>query len=218
MRINVYGDIIRNDDKWVYDWFEYDSTCPKDVAEKIEKANGEKLDIYINSGGGDVVAGSEIYSAIREYQGDVLIHITGLAASAASVIAMAGRSTMSPTAQIMVHNVSSQTHGNYHDMDKMSEILQNANQAIASAYVAKSGMSMNDALALMDNETWLTAEKAKELGLIDDISENQNLRLAATSGMSIPPAIIDKLKSLRAEREMQEQFDELKNGGIKNEF
>lgn len=199
MRIDIKGVIIPNDDKWIYDWFEIESTCPKEVNDAIEKANGEKLDIYINSGGGDIFAGSEIYTAIRNYNGQAEAHVTGIAASSASIILCACKSEISPTAQVMVHNVTSYAGGDYHDMDKMSEILQNCNDALASAYCTKTGMSKEEALAMMDKETWLTAEKAVEIGLVDKIMESKNIQLVASIGnMMIPQEVINKMRNQRA--------------------
>lgn len=196
MKIDVKGSIVSSNDKWVYDWFGMEATCPKDINSAIDKANGETLDVFINSGGGDIFAGSEIYSSLRTYTGQVNIHVVGLAASAASVIMCAGKSDISPTAMVMVHNVSSMAQGDYHDMDKSSEILQKANQTIAAAYVAKTGMSESDALAMMDKETWLSAKDAVEKGLIDKIAESQNLQLVAAFGSPmLPRSVIDKIRN-----------------------
>ncbi len=196
MRIDVKGTIICNDEKWIYDWFEYDSTCPNDVLKAIDKANGEPLEVYINSGGGDIFAGSNIYAALQSYKGEVNIHVVGFAASAASVIACAGKSDISPTAMVMVHNVSSNAQGDYHAMDKKSDILQAANKAMAAAYTAKTGMSEKEALAMMDQETWLTAQQAVDKGLIDKIAESQNLKLvAAYQSPVIPQSVIDKVRN-----------------------
>lgn len=207
MRIDIKGSIIPDNDAWIYDWFEIPFTCPKAVNEAILKANGEALDIYINSGGGDIFAGSEIYSAIRSYNGIVNNHIVGLAASAASVIACAAHSGISPTGMIMVHNVSCYAGGDYHDMDKMSETLKKANETIANAYVAKTGMSMKDALALMDKETWLSAQDAIEKGLVDEISESKNIQLAASfdSGL-LPQSVINKMRNQQAENAKADFF------------
>lgn len=195
MRIDIRGVIVPNDDAWVYDWFGMENTCPKTVNDILNTAGGESIDVYINSGGGDIFAGSEIYSALRSYVGKVNIHITGLAASAASVIACAGYSDISPTAMMMVHNVSSCARGDYHDMDKESEVLQKANKSICAAYMHKCGISESDALAMMDEETWLTAEDAVKLGLVDKIADSQNLQLVASSNPLLPRGIIDKIKS-----------------------
>lgn len=195
MRIDIKGTIIPNDDAWVYDWFEIDCTCPKAVNEALTKADGQNIDVYINSGGGDIFAGSEIYSALRSYNGKVDIHITGLAASAASVIACAGHSDISPTAMMMVHNVSSCIKGDYHDMDKESEVLQKANQAICSAYMDKCGITEQEALLMMDKETWMTAQDAVDMGLVDEIATSKNLQLIASVGEVLPRAVIDKIKN-----------------------
>ena len=190
MKLNLSGDIVPNDDKWVYDWLGYDAACPNDVHEFLEKAAGEPVDVYINSGGGDVFAGSEIYEALRDYSGEVTIHVI-YAASAASVIMCARRSVIAPTGMVMVHNVAAVSRGDYHAMDKSSEILQKANQAIAAAYTAKSGKSEQEVLELMDRETWLTGQEAVDAGLVDAISEG---RLVAAGLGTIPHEVIDRIK------------------------
>lgn len=196
MKIDVRGTIIPNDDKWIYDWLEMDSTCPNDIQKAIDQANGEPLEVYINSGGGDIFAGSDIYATLRSYKGRVNIHVVGVAASAASVIACAGISDMSPTAMMMVHNVSTIAQGDYRVMDKKSDILQTANKAMAAAYIAKTNMSEKEALAMMDEETWLTAQQAVDKGLIDKIAESQNLKLvAAYQTPVLPQAVIDKVRN-----------------------
>ena len=170
MRVNIEGVIVSNDEKWIYDWYLMDAICPKDIQNAIESANGEKLDVYISSGGGDIFAGADIYTALKMYPGEVNIYIPSLAGSAASEIAMAGKSFMSPNALMMVHNVSVYgASGDYHEMDKTSEMLQKANQSIANAYMVKSGMGKDETLEMMDKTTWLTAQDAKEKGLIDEI-------------------------------------------------
>lgn len=182
-RINVYGVIIPNDYKCYYDYFEEDSTCPRDIGKAIEEANGDSLEVYINSPGGIIEAGSEIYTMLREYKGQVTIRIVGEACSCASIIAMARRCEMSPTALMMVHCVSSGARGNHSDMEKMAEVLKIADDALSNAYMDKSGMSKEEVLAMMENETWLTAEKAKEKGLVDVImfEEAAPLRLSASN-------------------------------------
>ena len=193
MKIEIHGDIIPNDNKWVYDWLDMDSTCPRDVNDAITKANGEPLEVYINSGGGDIFAGSEIYTALKAYKGDVIIHIVGLAGSAASVIACARKSDITSTGMMMVHNVSSTARGDYHAMDKSSEILKKANEAIASAYVEKTGKSEADVLAMMDRETWLTGKDAVEAGLVDSVASFG--RLVAAGPSTLPPQVVEKLKN-----------------------
>lgn len=217
MDIYVNGTIVDSDDAWIYDLFEIENMSPTKMKDALKEANGNDVDIFINSGGGSVFAGSEIYSMIQRYKGNVTIHVTGLAASAASVIACAGKCLMAPTAQMMVHNVSSYGSGDYKNFNKMSEILKKANEAIAAAYVQKSGMSMQDALELMDVETWLTAKDALEYGLIDGIEENQNANkqtesndltpsLAASTATMLPREVLNKFNAeknnVKAEIEM----------------
>ncbi len=194
-KIEVKGTIVGNADKWIYEWFGMDATCPKDVNAAISEANGEPLLVEINSGGGDVFAGSEIYTALKAYAGTVEINIVGLAASAASVIAQAGHSRISPTALFMVHNVSGSAAGDFHDMQQEAEILQTANKAVAAAYLEKTGKSMEELLGIMDAETWMDAQKAVEYGFVDEVMFASAPTL--TNGIGVLPAqTIHKLKDL----------------------
>lgn len=202
MKIDIRGVIVSNDDKWIYDWLEMDSTAPKDVLPLIEKASGERLDVYINSGGGDLFTGSEIYAALAAYNGQIAIHITGMAGSAASVIAMAGQSDIAPTAMIMIHNVELGVSGDQNMMDTAGKIIRTANKAISAAYQLKTGKTEKELLAMMDASadnfgTWLTAKEAVEQKFVDQIAVNQNVKLAAAFGAPmLPPQLIDKLRAL----------------------
>lgn len=206
MRIGIKGTIIPSDEAWIYDWFGIENTNPKKVLSLLEQADGEDVDVDINSGGGDVFAGSEIYSALRSYQGKVNIHVVGLAASAASVIACAAHSDISPTGQVMVHNVRMTAGGDYHEMDHASEILQTANRSIAAAYMEKTGMSEKDALKLMDRESWMTAQDAVDCGLIDEIAQPKQetpLQLVAAACNVLPAGIIAKMQAEKMKLQME---------------
>lgn len=168
VEIEVRGTIVPDGDKWIYDYFEQPCTTAADIRNKIRSANGDVLEVSVNSPGGDIFVASEIYTALKNYN-NVKIKVTGLAASAASVIAMAGYCEMSPTAQMMVHNVWTCQSGDYRDMDSASESLKKANRSIANSYCVKSGMSMEAALKMMDDTTWMTAQDAKALGLVDKV-------------------------------------------------
>jgi ATP-dependent Clp endopeptidase proteolytic subunit ClpP len=198
-KISVKGTVVSNDDKWVYDWFGMDSVSPGDVAKGITEANGEDIEVEINSGGGDVFAGSEIYTALRSYKGNVLISIVGLAASAASVIAMAGKSQITPTGLFMIHNVSSGAQGDYHDMDHASDVLKVANQSIANAYKSKTGLSDKDLLSFMDKETWMSAEEAVKNKFVDNVMfENKftnHSKMAFYNGVVLPRETIEKIRN-----------------------
>ena len=207
-RIDIKGVMIPNDYKWYYDWFGADSTAPKDVTDVLKNVQpGDEVEVMINSPGGIIDVGSEIYTMLRQCAADVKIYITGQACSAASIVAMAGYCEMSPTALMMVHCVSSGTEGNHSDMEHMAETLRTADNALSTAYVAKSGMSLEEALEMMEHETWLTADQAKEKKLIDKVmfeEKETNLQLVAGPMFKLP----DQTK-MNAARKMMESGEEV---------
>lgn len=169
-RFDLRGPMIPNDYKWYYDWFGEDSTCPADLKKIMDIFQpGDELEVYINSPGGVIDVGSEIYTMLRSHAEETKIYITGEACSAASIVAMAAHCEMAPTALLMVHCVSSGASGNHNAMEKAAEILRTADEALCNAYVAKAGMTKEEALAMMEHETWLTADQALERGLIDKV-------------------------------------------------
>lgn len=220
--INIRGDIVGDDDKWFYDWFNMAATCPKDVKEILNAAeDNEPIEVLINSGGGSVMAGQEIYSALKGND-RVTIKIQSLAGSAAGVVAMAGRSQISPVAMIMVHNVSmSGASGDYHDMQKNAEILKQMNTALAAAFVEKSGRPMDNILKLMDRETWLTANQCLEYGFVDEIISDQKAPAYTNSycGMWLTDekrqqAITEKKQKEAKEAEAKEILEDLDFYGV----
>ncbi|HAB7745335.1 TPA_asm: Clp protease ClpP [Listeria monocytogenes] len=200
-RIDVKGVIVSNDDKWIYDYFEMDSTSPNDVNNALKDAV-EPVEVVINSGGGNVYAGSEIYSTLKEYSAGVTVKIVGLAASAASVIAMAGQKVkIAPTAQIMIHNVSTYAAGDYRDLKHESNVLENYNKSICSAYVLKTGKEESELLEMMNAETWLNAKEAKEYGFADEVMFDEqipNLAASLTTTM-LPENVINKIRNSKPE-------------------
>ena len=209
MKANVKGIIVPDDDKWIYSLFGITATSPKDISDAIGKADGQTLDVYINSPGGDVDSASEIYAALKGYAG-TKIHIVGFCASAASLIAMAGWSEMVSTARMMVHRVSAYAEGNYHEHDDTSEALQKADRSVASAYVAKSGMTEKEVLDMMDKTTYLTAREAVGKKLVDKVMFSDQKPPAATEPLAasvsglLPRAVVDKVRELYG-REKQSQ-------------
>lgn len=197
MKISVKGPIIDSDDQWIYDWFEVEATSPKKVLDLINQAkNNEDLEVEINSGGGSVFAGSEIYTALKSYGGKVITKVVGLAASAASVVTMAGDVILiSPTGQIMIHNASGGFGGDYRDMEKGAEILKNVNATISNAYRIKTGLSNEELLEMMNKETWLTPQQALEKKFVDEIMFTNDVKLVASfnNGM-LPQEVINKMK------------------------
>lgn len=212
MKIDIKGTIVRNDDKWIYDFFGMTSTCPKEVDTALSQAKGGDVDVYINSPGGNVFAGSEIYSALRNATGTVRIHVVGLAASAASVIMCAGHCDISPTAMVMIHNASVYLEGDYDyiDMQQSADALNATSRAICSAYVEKTGREESEFMELMSQEKWFTAQEAVDIGLCDEISsaDGGGMKLVATAAPIIPMAVAKKIKTMQDdwEREKKDYF------------
>ena len=128
------------------------------------------ITVWINSPGGDCVAAAQIYNMLMDYKGNVTVKIDGIAASAASVIAMAGNKVlMSPVSMLMIHNPMTVAMGNTAEMQKAIEMLSEVKESIMNAYEIKTGMSRAKISHLMDAETWMNANKAVELGFADDI-------------------------------------------------
>lgn len=171
MKISIRGPIVSSNQHRFYQWYGMEATSPKSVADALAKGNGERAEVEINSGGGEIFAASEIYTALRNYEGGVHIRIVGLAASAASIIAMAGESEMTPTGMMMIHNVQTEASGDYRQMEHTAGTLRDANHAIISAYVTKTGRPEAEIAAMMDAETWVTADRAVELGLVDRVMQ-----------------------------------------------
>ena len=170
-KINVKGAVVGNDDAEIYNWLGYDCVSPRQVEDALNNDTDGQVQVNINSGGGSVFAASEIYTMLKAYSGKVVVNIQGLAASAASVIAMAGDEiNMSPTAQMMIHKASTISVGNADDFAHDSKMLDVTDQSIVNAYEAKTGMDRSDILQLMANETWMTAQDAVDKGFADNIS------------------------------------------------
>ena len=146
-----------------------DEITPGAFREELEAEEGD-VTVWINSPGGNVFAAAEIYTMLKEYAGTVTVKIASIAASAASVVAMAGDLIlMSPTALLMLHDPSTIAMGNTRDMEKAIATLNEVKESIINAYMVKSGLSHNKISKLMENETWINAKKAVELGLADEI-------------------------------------------------
>lgn len=153
-------------------WFEDDIT-PRMFKDELYSGSGP-ITIWINSPGGDCVAASQIYTMLMDYPGEVTVKIDGIAASAASVIAMAGAKVlMSPTALMMIHNPSTAAFGDHRDMEKAIVLLNEVKQSIINAYEIKTGQSRAVLSHLMEDETWMNAKKAVELHFADGILEDE---------------------------------------------
>lgn len=160
--LELYGTIAEET------WFEDDVT-PALFKEELMSGNGP-VTIWINSPGGDCVAASQIYGMLMDYKGNVTVKIDGVAASAASVIAMAGTKVlMVPTALMMIHNPMTLAIGDSEEMQKAIAMLAEVKESILNAYEIKTGQSRAKLSHLMDAETWMNANRAIELGFADDV-------------------------------------------------
>ncbi|HEL9636207.1 TPA: Clp protease ClpP [Streptococcus suis] len=149
-------------------WFG-DEVTPQVFKNDLHVGNGD-ITLWINSPGGDVFAAAQIYNMLMDYKGDVHVVIDGLAASAASVIAMAGTTvSMSPVAMMMIHNPWTVAQGEAKDMQKVIEMLGEIKESIINAYELRTGLSRTKLSHLMDSESWFNAKKAVELGFADKI-------------------------------------------------
>ncbi len=146
-----------------------DGITPKQFRQELESGEGDVI-LWINSPGGNVFAAAEIYTMLRDYKGNITVKIDAIAASAASVIAMAGNTVlMSPVAMLMIHDPSTVAFGNVKDMEHAISVLTEVKESIINAYVAKTGLTHSRISKLMENETWMNAKKAVELGFADEI-------------------------------------------------
>ena len=149
-------------------WFDDDVT-PQLFKDELMSGSGN-ITVWINSPGGDCVAAAQIYNMLMDYKGDVTVKIDGIAASAASVIAMAGTKVLvSPVSMLMIHNPMTVAFGNSEEMHRAIEMLGSVKDSIINAYEIKTGLSRAKLSHLMDAETWMDANKAIELGFADEI-------------------------------------------------
>jgi ATP-dependent Clp protease protease subunit len=149
-------------------WFDDDVT-PALFKSELNSGKGD-ITVWINSPGGDCFAAAQIYNMLRDYAGKVTVKIDGIAASAASVIAMAGDTVLvSPVSMIMIHNPATIAMGDHNEMQKAIEMLDSVKDSIINAYALKTGLSHNKLAVLMENETWMDAREAVKLKFADDV-------------------------------------------------
>lgn len=175
VELRIEGDIVDDEDVWIYEWFEVPATAPNVFKEELNQYKGKDITVWIDSYGGSVFAAAGIYNALKEHDGKITVKIDSKAMSAASVIAMAGDDIfMSPMAVMMIHNPLTTAYGNQHDLRKVADILDTIKDSIVNAYVAKTGRSRNKISQMMDDETWMSANVAVKEGFADGILYQEN--------------------------------------------
>ena len=197
-KIKLNGPVIGDGSTWLYDWLGMPYISASKVSKELDAAGGGDVELYINSGGGSVFAGSEVYTVLREYPGKITAKITGVAASAASYIALAADDIrMSPLAQFMIHNAAIATDGDKRIHSSRKDLLEGVDESLISVYMKKSGKTRDELAELMNNETWMNAQKAVELGFADGILfEEENSLVEVTNSISgeIPSHVEEKLR------------------------
>jgi len=178
-------------------WFE-DNVTPQMFKSDLDNFTGKDITVWINSHGGDVFAASNIYNMLKEHKGKVTVKVDGLAASAASVIAMAGDELlMSPVSLMMIHNPLTMAFGEESDLKSAIDMLSEVKNSIINAYEKKTGLGRVKIAKMMDSETWLSAQKAVELGFADGIlyeeSNNIPMESFAFDRMTVMNSIIKRL-------------------------
>lgn len=154
-------------------WFDDDVT-PALFKDELNTGDGD-ITVWINSPGGDCVAAAQIYNMLVDYSGNVTVKIDGMAASAASVIAMSGdKVLMSPVSMLMIHNPATIAMGDHNEMQKAIDMLSEVKESIMNAYAIKTGLSRAKLSHLMESETWMNANKAVELGFADGVLERES--------------------------------------------
>ena len=172
-------------------WYDDDIT-PAMFKEELFAGSGP-ITIWISSPGGDCIAASQIYSMLMDYKGDVTVKVDGIAASAASVIAMAGTKVlMAPTAVMMVHNPATVAFGDHVEMEKAIEMLSEVKESIINAYEIKTGLPRKQLAKMMDNTTWMNANKAVEFGFADDILTDEKRTATTDEGYEFTASAVER--------------------------
>lgn len=197
-KIKLNGPVVSGGNSWIYDWLGMETISPKRVIAELDKAAGDDVELYINSGGGSVFAGSEIYTALKEYRGKITSKVTGVAASAATFFVLASDEVyVSPLAQLMIHKAAARTDGDSTAHSSGFELLDGADRSIAKVYQTRTKLPENEILDLMDKTTWMNAEKAVQLGFADGVlfDEESDVSNSLSMAAELPQEVIDKLKN-----------------------
>ncbi len=215
--LRIEGEIVDEDDSWAYEWLGIPHITPNAFREELTKYKGKNLTVWVDSIGGVVWAAAGIYNALMEHKGKVTVKIDGKALSAATIIAMAGDEVlMTPAAVMMIHNPWVHASGDAGFLRQMAGVLDEIKDAIINAYEIKTGLSRDELARLMDEETWMSARKAVELGFADGILYADDAEPEPANAWAAPAYAVSRLAVLNmADAAMRRLFDVWKahNGG-----
>lgn len=211
--LSLYGTIAEDS------WFE-DEVTPEIFRKELYQGEGDLI-LWINSPGGDVIAAAQIYNMLIDYPGKVTVQIDGIAASAASVIAMAGDEVlMSPVSMLMIHNPMTVAIGDSSEMDKAKDMLTAVKDSILNAYEVKTGLDRDYLSQLMDGETWMDVGQARQLGFCDGVLERETVNITNEtvpkllfSRRAVTNSLLTKVKESRqiTASHLDQCLDRLKN-------
>jgi len=208
-KIEIKGTIIPTNYQEIYDWYGMEGTSPGKLAAFLDEAGGDDVILEVNSPGGYVFAGMEMYNRLKMYSGKITAVVMSIAASAASLITCAADTVqMCPVSQLMIHRAHSWAEGDKNEIYKTAEDLAKLDDAIANAYVDKTGMEKAEILKLMDVTTWLGPEEAKEKNFADEIlfAQEEQPAMAAAGVIMLTSAQVAQLaEAMRAEKTVNQQ-------------
>ena len=208
-KIEIKGTIIPTNYQEIYDWYGMEGTSPGKLAAFLDEAGGDDVILEVNSPGGYVFAGMEMYNRLKMYSGKITAVVMSIAASAASLITCAADTVqMCPVSQLMIHRAHSWAEGDKNEIYKTAEDLAKLDDAIANAYVGKTGMEKAEILKLMDVTTWLGPEEAKEKNFADEIlfAQEEQPAMAAAGVIMLTSAQVAQLaEAMRAEKTVNRQ-------------
>lgn len=183
----------------IYDEIGFGEVTAKYFLAELKKYKGQHIDLRINSVGGSVIEGTAIYNSLRRHKGGLTVHVDGLAASMASVIAMAGEEVvMAENAMLMIHNPWSLSVGDADDLRKEADVLDKIKNTLVNAYARKTGMEASTIASMMDEETWLDATEAVAMGFADEIEDG--IEAAASITPEAARARFDKFSNSMARK------------------
>lgn len=194
------GTVVNTEDAYYMEMFGIDYISANLVQKYLEEANGDDVTFNLNSGGGSVFAGTEIYTMLSSYEGRVIVNITGLSASIASVLMMgADEVNIAHHAQIMIHQPRTVVYDSVDtlDLERVMNALSSTEKSLAKVYMKKTGLDEKRILEMMFKETWMTSDEAKELGFVDNIIEEDSAAVGAESLVAMVNSTHSQLELLQ---------------------